>query len=192
MEIRGSNGYLEALFAQRFAQLQTGLPARTLPVPQQRPARTPDIRDLVEISRQAGLAQPLSSPSSRLIGEIEEETATGFRLVQQFITSEGRPFTRTQNFSVTDRGFRRDLIQENPSGSTIRSEDILDVQDNGLFRRTQRFTDESGTTQTVIENNVVSTDPFVVSQGRAIDPLRPANQNILFEQTRGLRLDIRA
>jgi hypothetical protein len=190
MEIRGSNGYLESLFAQRFAQLQSGAAGRAAPVPQ-RPARNLDIRDLIEISRQAGEARSFSS-STRLIGEIEEQTASGFRLVQQFINGEGRPFTRTQNFSVTDRGFRRDLIQENPSGSFIRSEDILDVQDNGLFRRTQRFTDETGTTQTVIENDVVSTDPFVVSQGRTIDPLRPANQNVLFEQTRGLRLDISA
>jgi hypothetical protein len=64
--------------------------------------------------------------------------------------------------STSDRT-RRISIQQNNSGSTSRSEEILDRQSDGSFRLTQLFVNESGEENTNITFDVI-----------------PKNENIIF------------
>lgn len=85
----------------------------------------------------------------------EEETQQQpVRRVQEFTAQDGRTFTRSEEIAVTANGFRRTVIQQNVSGSTIRLEEVLDRQGDGNFRRTSRFTDAVGEVSVKIENGV--------------------------------------
>lgn len=178
MDVRGPNGLIESLLAQKL------LPQpRTDSVLPQKPAReSSPARDIVKLSTTNNGGG--NNKGARLVSETEEETENGRRLVQEFETAEGRPFTRIQEFSTTPRGFQRNVIQQNPSGSTTRLEEQLNRQDDGLFQRIQRFTNEIGETQTRIDNDHVSLDLFVVSGGTAY------GQTPL-DNTRGYQLDLR-
>lgn len=176
MEIRTSNGLIENLLAQR---LLVQPEQQRAPASQpQRQARTGG-KDIISLS---GATLPSGTNSAKLINEIEQKTDTGIRLIQEFETADRRTFTRIQDFTTTERGFRRDVIQQNPSGSTTRLEDILNRQDNGFFQRIQTFTDEVGITATRIDDNIPPAIPFRAN----------GTPNTPFEITRGTQLDIQA
>ncbi len=176
MDVRGPNGLIESLLAQKLLPQ----PRTDSVLPQKPPREASSARDIVKLSTNNNDEK---NKGARLISETEEETENGIRLVQEFETAEGRPFTRIQEFSTTTRGFQRSVIQQNPSGSTTRLEEQLNRQDDGLFQRIQRFTNEIGETQTRIDNDHVSLDLFVVSGGTAYGqaPL---------DNTRGFNLDL--
>ena len=189
MEIRGySSGLIESLFAQRFAQ---GVRPQIQPIQPRQQDRAAPARDLVVFSEGAA-KDGAQQQQSRLVSEIQEETDRGFRLVQEFETGEGRTFKRTQEFFTTANGFRREVTQQNPSGSTIRLEETLQRQENGQFQRTQRFINEVGEVETAVENNFVSLDPFVLSGGQTLSPPPKPNLYPVTETTRGTRLDVQA
>lgn len=164
MEIRAQNGLIESILAQKL-QAQPRTDARPSSTTQQ----SSPSRDIVKLSTGTGNG----NSQARLVREVEEETEDGIRLTQEFETSEGRTFTRIQDFAQTSRGFHRNVIQQNPSGSTTQLEEVLNRQDNGLFQRIQRFTNEIGETQTRIDNDYVSLDAFVLTRGSGYNSATP-------------------
>lgn len=180
MDVRQPNGLIESLLAQKLSAQPRADAAQTLAPKQQREATSP-ARDIVRLSTTNNGSG--NNKGTRLVQETEEETENGLRVVQEFETAEGRAFTRIQEFTTTDRGFRRNVIQQNPSGSTTQLEEVLNRQDNGLFQRIQRFTNEIGETQTRIDNDHVSLDLFRVSGGTAYGQLP-------LDTPRGYQLDV--
>jgi len=81
------------------------------------------------------------------------------------------------------------VIQQNESGSTTVLENILDRQDDGTFRLTQRYTNEVGETQTNIELNFNPEDAnILLGRPPSSTTLRTNNP---FQQTRGTEIDVR-
>ncbi len=126
---------------------------------------------------------------TRLLADRIETTNQGIRKTQTFETADGRSFTRIEDIVVTDKGARRTVIQQNVSGSITRLEDILERQDNGSFRRTQRFTDESGETLVTIQNEFISTNPFILSGGKVAET---SSLKLTPLPLRGTQLDLTA
>jgi hypothetical protein len=186
VDVQGTNGFIGGFLARKLqAEPQARLPA---PAPALDKKRETTTQDTVSFSPST---QDGQTGQRQLLQEREEETQGGVRIVQDFVTGEGRPFTRIQEFSQTPRGFQRDVVQQNPSGSTTRLQEVLDRQENGLFRRTLRFTDINGVEQTRIESDFISTDPFVLSEGQDASGANSYVPNP-FDPTRGTRLDVSA
>jgi hypothetical protein len=131
----------------------------------------------------------LQNGGTRLVSELREELPEGgFRRIRTFEQDDGRNFTKTEQFTLTERGARREVIQQNPSGSVTRYEEILDRESSGTFRRTQRFQDKSGAVSTAITPGFQVLDPFVLTGGGdALSATAPAPFDVL----RGTRLDVR-
>lgn len=164
MDIRNSASALDNFILQalRGQQNQTqGADASKPPPP---PPSQSGGRDLVRVSSEANAQTPRATPpqQSQLVDETLEEIDNGFRRTQKFESAEGRQFTRIEEFTVTDARSKRTVIQQNNSGSTSILENILDRQDDGSFRKTERFTDALGETQTNIEFNVTPNNIDVV------------------------------
>lgn len=125
--------------------------------------------DLATLSRNLVVRDAVAKASAgqtQLIAETVDPIEKGFRKTQTFERQDGRTFTRIEDITVTDRGARRSVLQQNVSGSTTRLEDILERQEDGTFKRTQIFTDEAGETDVHIETGYVSQNPFILSGGR--------------------------
>lgn len=127
---------------------------------------------------------------TRLVSENREETGDGaYRLTRTYEREDGRTFTKIEEFALTKRGARKNIIQQNPSGSVTRYEEVLDREPGGNFRRTQRFQDASGEVSTNITTDYKVSDPFILTGGAA--PLSyefaPA-----FISARGTQLDLQA
>ncbi|MCI5060978.1 MAG: hypothetical protein MRY79_07895 [Alphaproteobacteria bacterium] len=88
---------------------------------------------------------------TRLLHEVREQTENGFRRTQEFQNAKGQNLTRIEEVISSTNRTRRTIIQQNPSGSTTRLENIFDRQENGNFRLTKRLTNEAGEVQTNIE-----------------------------------------
>ncbi len=127
---------------------------------------------------------------TRLVKETREDLNNGgFRRMQLFEREDGRSFTRIEEFALTSRGSKRGVTQQNPSGSITQYEEILDRQEDGGFRRTQRFQDESGAVSAQITPDYPVTDPFILTNGQSSLPyggLPP------FASSRGTQLDLSA
>ena len=190
MEIRSNNNLIESLVSQRFGQASY-VPAARTPAPASAKSDTSptDIvslsRDLVATATETGA----SAQQTRLLREVVEPIDRGFRRTQTFERTDGRTFTRVEEFTATDRNARRTVIQQNASGNTTRLDEVLERQDDGAFRRTQRFTDEAGDTTTQIQTGYVSADPFVLSGGTSGGFGRIAAS---FQSLRGTQLDLQA
>ncbi len=132
----------------------------------------------------------IDAPSgTRLINESREQVGdTGYRLTRTFEREDGRTFTKVEEFALTQRGARRTVVQQNPSGSITRYEEVLDRETGGNFRRTQRFQDGNGDVATNITGDYKVTDPFILTGGNAPTAHNPA----LFDPARGTQLDLRA
>ncbi|MEM9469069.1 MAG: hypothetical protein AAF988_02805 [Pseudomonadota bacterium] len=109
--------------------------------------------DLVNIAKTRDSNKAPLNQGTRLVSEITEELENGFIRKQQFERPDGRVFTRIEEFTVEANQTRREVTQENPSGSTTVLEDIFDRQSDGSFRLTQRFTNEVGETSVNISLN---------------------------------------
>lgn len=169
MDIRASNNLIDSLLAQRM-----GVPSYTVPTRAPAPAQTPpriqqtERTDIVSLSRDlvaSATAQNAGAGQTKLVREALEKIEQGFRRTQTFERPDGRTFTRVEEFTAADRNARRTVIQQNASGNTTRFDEVLERQDDGTFRRTQRFTDEAGETSTQIQTGVISADPFILSGG---------------------------
>lgn len=127
---------------------------------------------------------------TRLISENRQNLAEGaYRLTKTYEREDGRSFTRIEDFAFTERGTRRNVIQQNPSGNITEYEEVLDREEGGTFRRTQRFRDESGETATQITTRYSVTDPFILTGGYAAPASSGTNP---FAPLRGTQLDLQA
>lgn len=129
------------------------------------------------------------SLQTRLISEHREEIDNGIRLIKTFEQADGRTFTRAEEMVLTQNGARRAVIQQNPSGGITRYEEILDREDGGTFRRTQRFQDEAGDIATQISSGYQVKDPFILT-GSGYPA--SASSSAPFQPMRGTQLDLQA
>ncbi len=129
------------------------------------------------------------SPGTRLLSETREDLQNnGYRLTRTFEKDDGRKFTKVEEFAFTERGSRKTVVQQNPSGSISVYEEILDREDGGNFRRTQRFQDGTGETATTITPDYAVKDNFILTAGNSEPSAHPSP----FEAIRGTQLDLRA
>lgn len=149
MEVKSNLGLIESLLARANNQQagQGNTSRSTLP-----PPPISETRDIVRVPE--NINTPLNSKASKLLNEEIEKLENGFRRTQIFETANGNKFTRIEEQTTTDDRSKRLVIQQNESGSTTVLENILDRQEDGSFRQTQRFTDATGETSTNIEFNV--------------------------------------
>ena len=146
-----------------------------------------DTQDIIQLPAIKPAAAPKTH--SALLSQETEETEYGFRKTSTYQQGDGRNFTRTEETVVKDSGARRTVVQQNPSGSITLYEEVLDRQENGTFRRTQRFRDETGAVETQIQLDYTVTDPFVLSGGSS--DYRNATVSP-FQSFRGTQLDLNA
>lgn len=153
----------------------------------QTPAANQNISTPVVINNVTANGQP---SGTRLVNETNQDIADGgYRRTRTYEREDGRTFTKIEEFALTDRGARKSVIQQNPSGSITRYEEILDREQGGNFRRTQRFQDSSGEVSTNITTGYKVTDPFVLTAGDMPASFIPASP---FESPRGTQLDLTA
>lgn len=150
-------------------------------------ARTAEKKNLPVLTEDG---KHFTSPGTKLESESEQELENGgVRRTQVFEREDGSRFTRVEDFALTDRGARRTVYQQNPSGSITQYEEVLDREPSGNFRRTQRFQDGTGETATQITTGFQVTDAFILTRGEAARSPLPASP---FAPTRGTQLDLSA
>lgn len=148
-------------------------------------ARTAEKKNLPVLSEDG---KNFENPGTKLRSETQEDLPDGgTRRTQVFEREDGRSFTRVEDFALTERGARRTVYQQNPSGSITQYEEVLDRETSGNFRRTQRFTDGSGETAIQITPDYKVTDAFILTGGDA-----PRSQPMPFTPSRGTQLDLQA
>jgi hypothetical protein len=193
MEIRHTTGLLNALLLQENQNRGDGQPVPA--VPKNPPRKTGIEADIVSVRKSPADAgnnnsqQGFQQNLTRLVDEEIRTTENGFRKTQEFQTKEGRSFTRIEDITSTSNRTRRVVIQQHSSGSTTALEDVFDRQEDGTFRLTRRFTDETGKTTTNIELNVTPPNKDIVL-GRIPDPGQ--NNNDPYEVFRGTQFDVSA
>ncbi len=161
------------------AQVRANLPA--LPVKQ---AELPF--EATETRAPDTVLQGLAAAQPKLMSETLDTLEHGFRRTQVFRQSDGRSFIRNEEVTLTERGMARIVTQDNPSGSRVRFEENLDRQADGNFRRSVRYTDETGGTQTRIDEAKGGINRFILSGGSYAAPASP------YEAQRGHSVDISA
>ncbi len=182
MDFSVKNGY-----SQNIPRPQQPAAGKTQPQPDTSKAN--DNTPLPVAYTSAQPSRPLQS-GTRLVSEKNEEIGNnGFRRTATFEREDGRRFFRMEELSLTTQGARRTVTQQNPSGSISVYEEVLDRQDSGTFRRTQRFQDGAGDISTQITDDYTVTDPFVLSGGAATPSYRAASP---FQPMRGTQLDLHA
>lgn len=182
MDVKNNLGLIESLLARaNNPQASQGNNARPTPPP----PSTSQSTDIVSLSDDK--LRGIKTNASKLVSEDLENIENGFRRTQTFETAKGGIFTRVEEqTSVNDRS-KRLVIQQNESGSTTVLENILDRQDDGTFRQTQRFTNEVGETSTNIEFDVTNsnaTQIFGLTPEPTDKPVEP------FGVTRGTQYDV--
>lgn len=133
-------------------------------------------------------SQAMFAGGTRLIEEQQQPIDNGYRFTRIFEKEDGRTFSKIEEITLTERGSRRTVLQQNPSGSITRYEEVLDREQSGDFRRTQRFQENNGDVITQITPGYRVTDSFTLT-GRMADfaPSTPA-----FAPSRGTQLDLQA
>lgn len=148
-------------------------------------ARTAEKKNLPVLTEDG---KSFKSSGTQLQSETQEELeGGGVRKTQVFAREDGRTFTRVEDFTLTERGSRRTVYQQNPSGSITQYEEVLDREASGTFRRTQRFQDEAGEISTNITSGYQVTDSFILT-GEGTPRTAPSP----FQPTRGTQLDLQA
>lgn len=128
---------------------------------------------------------------TQLLSENREDlNGGGYRLTRTYEKEDGRTFTKVEEFALTDRGARKSVIQQNPSGSLTRYEEVLDREGGGNFRRTQRFQDGNGDVTTSITTDYKVTDAFILTGGQSFYTAPAVSTP--FTQSRGTQLDLSA
>lgn len=149
-------------------------------------------RDVVTLSDQS--KQPYQNNNfnlqrgSTLISENIEKTDNGVRITKEFENTEGRKFTRIEELVNSENRFKRTVVQQNTSGNTTLLESIFDRQNDGSFRLTQRYTDETGETKTNIQFDAQPDNKDIIL-GRLPDP---SQTNQPFDLLRGSQFDVSA
>lgn len=168
------------------------VPENQKPVAEQQKSKQ---RDSVTLSgqkpnpqRQGQDVVPLQK-RTQLLSETIEKNEKGFRRTQEFLSKDGRKFARIEDVTTSPNRTRRTVVQQNTSGNTTILEDILDRQEDGTFRLTRRFTDETGTTKTNIEFNVTPESRNIIL-GKTPDPEQENQQ--AYESQRGSQFDVSA
>lgn len=187
MDVRNGLLYLNTLLPSQGGQTRGAEQAQL--APQARIKNNNQTRDLVKISPESERQNQNFQRGSRLVSEEVEETEKGVRRIQEFENEEGRKFTRIEEINNGENRSTRTVIQQNDSGSTTLLENVFDRQENGSFRVTQRFTDETGETQTNIQFDVNAPNSDI-ALGRST-PSPEQNRNP-FESFRGSQLDVSA
>lgn len=190
MDIRNSSGALDNILLQilqnRSAQTNNAATTQTLPPPKAK-ARAQDIVSLsTSTNNQNNGQNNLNKNQTRLISEDTTKLENGFRRTQKFESGDGRQFTRIEEFTTSNDRSKRIVLQQNNSGSTTVLENIIDRQEDGSFRLTQRFTNENGETNTNIEFNVTPNNRDIIL-GRAPDPEQQNDKP--FQILRGTQFD---
>ena len=198
MDIRNTSGLLDSLLlqalqGQRTSEQQTAA-VSTNASRNKNAGRGQDIVTLSDratsgdgrTSQNALGQNVLRQNQTRLVSEETEEILNGFRRLQEFESGDGRKFTRAEEFTTTSDRSRRIIVQQNNSGNTTVLENILDRQDDGSFRVTQRFTDETGESSTNIEFNVTPQNADILL-GRT--PAPEQQNNSPFQPVRGTEFD---
>ncbi|PZQ43661.1 MAG: hypothetical protein DI551_11725 [Micavibrio aeruginosavorus] len=183
MDLSVSTALPDSLAALRRAQAyRIAAPATSTPATQEA-ANLPVISNISAKTSQTG---------TKLVADTSEELEDGrFRRTQTFEREDGRSFTRVEDFTLTQQGARRTVYQQNPSGAITTYEEVLDREQNGSFRRTQRFQDEAGDTATQITTNYKVTDAFILTGGStARNTAYPSASP--FSASRGTQLDLQA
>lgn len=127
---------------------------------------------------------------TRLLQETREDIGKGaYRLTKTYGREDGRTFTKIEQFALTERGSRKNIILQNPSGSVTQYEEALEREPGGNFRRTQRFKDASGEVSTNITTGYKVSDPYILTAGAALPALESESP---FRPFRGTQLDLRA
>lgn len=131
-----------------------------------------------------------SGTGTSLLDQKQEDLADGgYRLTSTYQKDDGRTFTKVEEFSLTERGSKKTVVQQNPSGSVTRYEEVLDREDSGNFRRTQRFQDSSGEVATQITDDYKVTNPFILTNGQSSSSFSAYSP---FNSLRGTQLDLSA
>ena len=196
MEIRNGLTLLDSFLALngqgiRPEQLAASTSAnKTLP---KKPLGSIERQDVVSLSgRQLDEQNPNNSNFNQrtaLVSERTEELDNGFRRLQEFENAEGRPFTRIEEVINDGDRSRRTVVQQFENGSTTLLENIIDRQEDGSFRVTQRFIDETGEAQTNIRYNETPNNiDFIL--GRTPQP--QAENDNPFQTLRGIQIDVSA
>ncbi len=148
-------------------------------------------QDLITLSEDSNEnpQNPNLNRGSRLVSQEVEETDTGLRRIQEFQNGNGGRFTRVEEINNGEDRSTRTVIQQNESGSTTVLENVFDRQEDGSFRLTQRFTDETGDTQTNIQFDV-QPDNREILLGRL--PSADQTSGRSFNPIRGSELDLSA
>jgi hypothetical protein len=136
-----------------------------------------------------GEAKGFAAKQTRLVSEDIEPLENGFRRRQEFENTEGRTFSRVEEVITENDRTSRTVIQQNASGTTTIFENILDRQEDGSFRLTERYTDETGKTNTNIKLNTTPDNEDIIL-GRPPAP-EQSDQNP-FRLTRGTQFDVSA
>ncbi len=175
---------IDSLLKQKRAYQATAPVVKNLPAVVASPAAS--VENTTDVRPSETVLQGLAAAQPKLVSETLDTLERGFRRTQIFRQSDGRNFIRNEEVTLTDRGLKRTVTQENPSGSNVEFEENLDRQADGNFRRTVRYTDEIGAVQTKVEDSKSGIDPFIVSSGTYREPASP------YQPQRGLSLDISA
>ncbi len=177
MDFSVNSGLNESSAAFRRLQVARAFAPAPKPVGESAPTQTA-VAVLPEKSAEKG---------TRIVAEKNEAIENGFRRTRTFEQENGRQFIRVEEQIVTPRGSKKTVVQQNPSGSITRYEEILDRDDSGTFRRTQRFQDEASEQITQITHGYGVKDPFTLTGGTA--PLS-FNTPSPFDSARGTQLDL--
>lgn len=177
---------IDAIYKQR-QNLRAELTAtRNLPAPIAPTQREFSFNTQDDVRSSQTVLEGLAAAQPKLVSESLDTLERGFRRTQVYRQSDGRDFIRNEEVILTDKGLKRTVTQQNPSGSNVTFEENLDRQSDGAFRRTVRYTDEIGATQTKIEASNAGIDPFILSGGTYNKPASP------YDQRRGVYLDVSA
>lgn len=181
MDLSVSYGFSDQLSALRQARLQRA------PVP---PVQAKSYEGGSRLPVPVPVRNDAKGATTSLLSRQEEELPDGgYRLTSTFQKDDGRTFTKVEELALTERGARKTVIQQNPSGSFTRYEEVLDREDSGNFRRTQRFQDGNGDVATTITPDYKVTDAFVLTGGQSAANFLPYSP---FTASRGTQLDLRA
>ena len=181
MDFSVTNGLSEQL-----ASLRQAKPLRAYTQPQPAQAEEENLPAVVNRTP----SNTNTPQGTRLLNESRADLGNGaYRLTRTFEREDGRTFTKIEEFALTQRGAKKTVIQQNPSGSITQYEEVLDREPSGNFRRTQRFQDASGEISTNITSDYKVSDPFILTGGASLPTYEAPSP---FNSSRGTQLDLSA
>jgi len=196
MEIRNGLSLLDNLLPLngRANGEQAIPPQNTVPIKPPKKPTALDPQDTLSLSKRPPPSEDQANNDGQrrpqtngLLNERTEEIENGFRRLREFQNSDGRNFTRIEEVVSNEDQSRRTVVQQSASGSTTLLENIIDRQDDGSFRVTQRFVDETGESKTNIKYNQTPDDADFIL-GRTSQPR--TNEDNPFKALRGTQLNV--